>query len=204
MSYRQCSVVLCFLLYNLNVVAQPSHDNQFIEIYGKSDQPGYQIQQEIKMRVKAGSVLFNACEQVMKDALTPDSALLDKMTFDVVNQRQNLSFQLIHDIAQVTQLPEAVKMSIEKSPTEAGEIIIVAISLYPESAQEIVNAATLTGHISVENALIAALSAGADPTSVSIATAAGVTADVGAPPNPLGVGVGAGGSGGGDTTASSN
>jgi uncharacterized spore protein YtfJ len=61
----------------------------------------------------------------------------------------------------------------------------------------------MTGEMDSEQALLAAISAGADPTTVGEATAAGgpVLLTVAA---PVGVGIGAGGSGGGDPTASTN
>jgi hypothetical protein len=78
----------------------------------------------------------------------------------------------------------------------------LGVVLYPDFAQEVLDAAVLTGIISPDDALIAALQAGANPASVSLATAAGPA--VPQPIEPIGVGIGGGGGGGGDPTASTN
>ena len=84
----------------------------------------------------------------------------------------------------------------------AFTFLTVAVTFFPEQANEILAAAVLTGEITQEDAIALALLAGANPEDVSTETAAG--GDITAVPAPLGAGVGAGGAGGGDTTASTN
>lgn len=186
-----------------SIAQQPSHVSQ-AGIYGNIEQPGYLLQQAIKAEVKSGKKLSLACETVLKTALQDESTLLTQSAYEVVSEWPSLSLNFINNIAQVTLMPEAIKLTIEDNPGRADNVISLGIALYPDYAQAIVNAAILSGEISPEDALLAALTAGADPALVSIATAAGLADDVAAAPTPIGVGVGAGGSGGGDTTASSN
>jgi hypothetical protein len=98
---------------------------------------------------------------------------------------------------------EATKATIESAPESIVFIINLSIALYPDFAQEVINAAVMTGEMDSEQALLAAISAGADPTTVGEATAAGGPVLL-ALAAPVGVGIGAGGTGGGDLTASTN
>jgi hypothetical protein len=68
---------------------------------------------------------------------------------------------------------EATKTLIEQNPTQAQEIVGAAVTLAPDSAQSIMNAAVATNAITSNDALVAALDAGADPTTVTIATSSG-------------------------------
>ena len=105
-------------------------------------------------------------------------------------------------MVRVNSLIDVSKTLIEENPDRVIEVITLGVVLYPDFAQEVLDGAALTGVITPDDALIAALQAGADPASVSLATASG--AEVAAPIDPIGPGVGAGGTGGGDTTASTN
>ena len=71
---------------------------------------------------------------------------------------------------------------------------------FPESADEIYGIASQMGMLSEDDALLAAINAGIDPTTLT-ATAAGADGNA---VSPLGVGTGAAGAGGGDTTVSAN
>ncbi len=198
------SIVLCWSAVSLTAWAQQTSQLDEAGIYGNIEQPGYQLQQSIKSEVKSGKKLALACESVLQKALQEDAGILNPTAYDVVVGWPALSLSFINNIAQVALMPEGIKMTIEDNPGRAENVITLGIALYPDYAQEIVNAAILSGELSPEDALLAALSAGADPALVSVATAAGLADDVAAAPAPIGVGVGAGGSGGGDTTASTN
>jgi hypothetical protein len=111
---------------------------------------------------------------------------------------------------------QAVKTLIESQPSNVNRILEVAFNTYPESAQKIINVATLTKIISGDDATNLALLSGVDASTVSSPTAAsGTGGATGAGGNnqpqvanvftpPVGTGVGSGGGGGGDTTVSTN
>lgn len=85
-------------------------------------------------------------------------------------------------------------------PDEVQQVVTIAIIFFPEDANEIYNIALQMQLLNEEDALLAAISAGIDPSTLT-ATAAG---DLGTPVSPLGAGTGAAGAGGGDTTVSAN
>lgn len=85
-------------------------------------------------------------------------------------------------------------------PDVAQQVVTIAIMFFPENANEIYNIALQMQMLNEQDALLAAISAGIDPSTLT-ATAAG---GVGTPVSPLGVGTGAAGAGGGDTTVSTN
>ena len=85
-------------------------------------------------------------------------------------------------------------------PEEVQQVVTIAIIFFPEDANEIYNIAIQMQLLTEEEALLAAIGAGVDPSTLT-ATAAG---DLGTPVSPLGTGTGAAGAGGGDTTVSAN
>ena len=108
----------------------------------------------------------------------------------------------MRNMVNSNKLSDTTKGSIETFPGDAANVVQLAVTLYPSFAQEVIDSAITTGEIEPNDALLAAIAAGADPTSVSSATAAGGNVEVAG--TPAGTGVGAGGAGGGDTTASTN
>lgn len=188
------------------VAALPAASLEGYSFFGDPTQPGYQIQVEIFTLVAQGIPLFEATETVIERIVNKEDGMIGGEANRMVSLDVPVSTQLIGEISRVTNLTDATKVSIETVPDRVNDIITLGVVLYPDYAQDIINAAALTGEISDDDALLLAIAAGADPTSVSTATASGTTAggSIAAIPAPLGSGIGAGGAGGGDTTASTN
>ena len=85
-------------------------------------------------------------------------------------------------------------------PDQPSQVVTIAVLMFPEDANEIYNIALQMQVISEEDALLAVINAGVDPSTLT-ATAAGAAGNTF---SPLGVGTGAAGAGGGDTTISAN
>jgi hypothetical protein len=194
------------LVKQSNVVATlPPDSLEGYSFFGDSTQPGYQVQVEIFSLVAQSTPLDEATNMVIQQIVNDEDAMIGGEANRMVSLDVPVSTQFIGEISRVTNLTDATKLSIETAPDRVRDIITLGVVLYPDYAQDIINAAALTGEISDEEALIVAIAAGADPTTVSTATASGTGAGtIAAIPVPLGSGVGAGGAGGGDTTASTN
>jgi hypothetical protein len=187
------------------VATLPPVNLEGYSFYGDPTQPGYQVQLEIFTLVAQGTPLDDATNNVIERIVNDEDGMIGGEANRVVSLDVPVSTQFIGDISRVTNLTDATKLTIETVPDRVRDIITLGVVLYPDYAQDIINAAALTGEISDEEALIVAIAAGADPTTVSTATASGTGAGtIAAIPVPLGSGVGAGGAGGGDTTASTN
>jgi hypothetical protein len=188
-----------------SVADLPPVDLEGYTFFGDPSQPGYQVQVEIFTHVAQGMPLDEATNKVIEQILNDDDSVIGGEANRMVSLDVPVSTQFIGEISRVTNLTDATKLSIETVPDRVDDIITLGVVLYPDYAQDIINAAALTGEISEQDALVLAIAAGADPTTVSTATASGPTAGaIAAIPVPLGSGVGAGGAGGGDTTASTN
>lgn len=187
------------------VAALPPVNLEGYSFFGDPTQPGYQVQVEIFTLVAQGMAIDEATNKVVQQIVNDEDGMIGGEANRMVSLDVPVSTQFIGEISRVTNLTEATKLSIETVPDRVRDIITLGVVLYPDYAQDIINAAALTGEISDEEALIVAIAAGADPTTVSTATASGTaTGTIAAIPVPLGSGVGAGGAGGGDTTASTN
>lgn len=186
-----------------SVADLPPVDLEGYTFFGDPSQPGYQIQTEIFTHVAQGMALDDATNKVIQQIISDENSIIGGEASRRVSLDVPVSTQFIGELSRVTNLTDATKLSIESVPNRVDDIITLAVVLYPDYAQDIINAAALTGEVSEQDALVLAIAAGADPTSVSTATASGPIA-IAAIPIPLGSGVGAGGAGGGDTTASTN
>jgi hypothetical protein len=172
-------------------------------IFGDSDQPGNRLHENVIGLTDKGNSTSSAIAVAIDFSLTEEDTTLTPKARSAVGFNVNLSNAFYREMVQLNSLIDVTKVLIEESPDKTIEVITLGIVLYPDFAQEVLDGAALTGAISPEDALVAALQAGADPSSVSTATAAGSVIDTG-PISPVGIGIGAGGSGGGDTTASTN
>ncbi|MDO6712196.1 hypothetical protein Q4567_15785 [Aliiglaciecola sp. 2_MG-2023] len=173
--------------------------------YGDPSQPGYQIQLAIFGLVDQGMSIVDANRQVLKNIIRNENSVVSGEAQKLVSQNFVVSKELIGDLSNVTDLSDATKLAIETLPDDVDSIVSLGVTLYPDYAQEVITAATLTGEISGEDAMLLAIAAGADPSSISTATAAtAANAVIAATPTPLGAGIGAAGAGGGDSTASIN
>ncbi|GAC23333.1 hypothetical protein GMES_1034 [Paraglaciecola mesophila KMM 241] len=171
-------------------------------LFGDENQPGRTIHSEIVTLVQGGATLDEAVRQTITNVTREDEALISGSARLVVGLNKGISANFMRNMVDFNKLTDSTKGSIEAFPSDAGEIIRLAVTLYPSFAQDVIDSAITTGEIEPNDALLAAISAGADPTTVSAATAAG--ANVAVTATPAGTGVGAGGAGGGDTTASTN
>jgi hypothetical protein len=176
--------------------------------YGDPTQPGYQIQLTIFQLVEQGMSLDLAVNQIITQINSDDSTLIGGEAKRLIRIDTAIAILFIGEIARLNGIIDATKESIVQLPSSLQEFMNLGFVLYPDYAQDIITAATLTGEITGEEALLVAINAGVDPTTVSSATAAGgdnQTANVFiALFTPVGSGTGAGGAGGGDTTVSPN
>ncbi|TRY32845.1 hypothetical protein [Aliiglaciecola sp. M165] len=188
-----------------DIAKQTDVDLSEYGFYGDPTQPGYQIQQQIFTLVEQGMSIVDASKVVMNEIKSDDNSIIGGESRRLLIEVGSLSDAFIEDIALVTNLSDATRVAIAEFPDSVENIVTMGVTLYPDYAQDVINAAALSGEISDADALLLAIAAGADPTTVSTATASGAAAGaIVATPTPLGPGIGAGGSGGGDTTASTN
>lgn len=173
--------------------------------FGDQNQPGSRLHANILQLVENGSERPSAVKGALDTSLTDESSTLTGEAKAAVAFDIPLANGFYNEMLESNSLIEVVKVLVETTPEKAVQVITLAVVLYPDFAQEVFDGAALTGVMLPEDILVAALQAGADPTTISDATAAGATA---AGPLasivPLGAGIGAGGTGGGDTTASTN
>lgn len=174
-----------------------------VQPYGNAQQPGYKLHVAAINLMAGGTTSEGASAIVLDDALGDEATMFTPLARGAVLASSDISLTFVEQIINSNSLISSTKTTIENFPEEVVAVVTLAVSLYPDFAQEIIDTAALTGEIDPNDALLAALSAGADPTSISVATAAG-TGAVAIAAAPLGAGIGAGGTGGGDTTASPN
>lgn len=180
--------------------AQTSDAEQIL--FGDENQPGRTIHSEIVTLVQGGATLDDAVSQTIAKVTREEDTLISGTARLVVGLNKGISVDFMRNMVNSNKLSDTTKGSIETFPGDAANVVQLAVTLYPSFAQEVIDSAITTGEIEPNDALLAAIAAGADPTSVSSATAAG--GDVAVAGTPAGTGVGAGGAGGGDTTASTN
>jgi hypothetical protein len=196
------SILVSVCLFAFNVAAQ---DSANVLLFGNSNQPGYSLHQSTVSLVEQGQSVDFASRSVLYDAISDGTSTLSESAKTSLKSNNTISLGFISAMVEYNDLFMVTKTLIETYPESASDIVGLSVTLYPEYAQLAIDAATITGEINAEDALIAAISAGADPANVSSATAAGPTAGtIVAAPVPLGAGIGGAGSGGGDSTASNN
>lgn len=166
------------------------------------DAPGYKVIQEIEKAIDGGVEGNEATKATLATLSASENEMLTTSQKDVLSSYTEAGYAFFNTLIGGSEIFEATFASIEELPANAGDVVTVAVTFFPEQANEILAAAVLTGEITQEDAITLALLAGANPEDVSTETAAG--GDITAVPAPLGAGVGAGGAGGGDTTASTN
>jgi len=193
-------LVLFSMLSNV-VLAQD--ESVGVLAYGNQNQPGTRLHEEIQSLMLNGETLFSSSRSVINSSLSETSTLLTAKASQVVSADKRSTVEFMRLMVTTNNLFDATKVSIENSPENIINIINLSVALYPDFAQEVINAAVMSGEMNSSDALLAAITAGADPTSIGEATAAGGPVDL-ALAAPVGVGVGAGGTGGGDATASTN
>lgn len=172
--------------------------------FGNLDQPGNIVHRQITAAIANGQSKDSAIESLISLTTGQEFTEIDGETKSTIVFDTELSERFFDLMVDLNSLIEVTKILSEEYPDKAVLVITLATKLYPGFAQEVFDGAALAGVLPNDEILVAVLEAGADPSTVSDATAAGPAADGAIAVVPLGVGVGAGGTGGGDTTASTN
>ncbi|MEP7704233.1 hypothetical protein [Paraglaciecola sp. 25GB23A] len=172
-----------------------------VSLYGNKDQSGTRVHQAVNDLLLQGTPVKAAILNVINSALANEGAnLLSSAALNTTKNHKPTVLAFMTNMVAANDLFPATKLSIENKPEDVLNIINAGVVLYPDFAQEVINAAVMTGEIDPNEALLAAIAAGADPTTVSQATAAGGNvAGAGQPFNGLG-----GGGAGNDTLSASN
>ncbi|GLR72875.1 hypothetical protein [Agaribacter marinus] len=173
-----------------------------LAVYGDDNQPGTRIHKQILGDMDAGASQNDAVSNTIDIALEKNATILSAEAKSTVALDKELSASFFQEMLLSNSLIDAVKVLSELNAGKVVQVVTLAVQLYPNFAQEAIDGATLAGVIPAQDALLVALQAGADPSTITEAAAAGgeVTTLIA----PLGAGTGAGGTGGGDTTASTN
>ena len=173
-----------------------------VSLYGNKDQSGHRVHQAIHDLVLQGTPVKVAIVNVINNAIANEgNNLLSSAALKSTRNHKPTVLAFMANMVAANDLFPATKSSIEDKPEDVLNIINVAVVLYPDFAQEVINAAAITGVIDPNEALLAAIAAGADPTTVSEATAAGGAVNGAGLPFD---GLGGGGNGNGDISASPN
>lgn len=187
---------------NTNVIDNADNAIVKVSLYGNKDQSGTRVHQAIYDLVLRGNPVKGSILKVIDYAIANEgSNLLSPVALTSTKNHKPTFLAFMTNMVAANDLFSATKSLIEGQPENVLNIIDVAVVLYPDFAQEVINAAAITGVIDPNEALLAAIAAGADPTTVSAATAAGGAVNgVDQPFN----GLGGGGNGNGDPSASNN
>jgi hypothetical protein len=193
--------ILCAVLLSLSAFSAIAQQVDNTYLFGDEVQPGTRLHDAVVQLMDNGITTPQAISGVIVQSMTENDTTLPPGAKSAVAFNVPLSNGFYREMVVVNSLIEVTKTLIEEHPDRVMEVITLGIVLYPDFAQEVLDGVALTGIMTLDDALIAALQAGADPSSVSLATASGVVAR---PVIPIGAGIGSGGAGGGDTTASTN
>lgn len=173
-------------------------------LFGDDNQPGNRLHEIIAGKMANGEAKDAAIVSAIEISLTDADNSLDGESKSAVAFDIPLAEQFYVEMVDVNSLIEVTKVLIEENAGKAVHVITLGTVLYPDFAQEVFDGAALSGVMAPEDILVAVLQAGADPTTVSDATATVPGDGTNVAIAPLGAGIGAGGTGGGDTTASTN
>ena len=161
--------------------------------------PGLQVRNLLVTEIEEGSAVEQAAEEVSQTVLN-EGMFFDAAGLSYLIENQpayQAMVALLNDNATGFEIAIA---GFGELPEQPEQVVTIAILMFPEDANEIYNIALQMQVISEEDALLAVINAGVDPSTLT-ATAAGATGNTF---SPLGVGTGAAGAGGGDTTISAN
>ena len=172
-------------------------------VFGNQEQPGTRVVTVINSLMFEGNTLEASSQTVLDESLSESSVILSPAAIQAASADIATTLTFLRNMVTTNSLFDATKATIESTPENIISIINVSVAMYPDFAQDVINAAVMSGEMDSNEALIAAISAGADPTTVGEATAAGGSVTPPLAP-PVGVGIGAGGAGGGDATVSTN
>jgi hypothetical protein len=194
--------ITCTLLLSLSIFSVVAQQANTLSIFGDEVQPGNRLHDVVLQLMDQGRTTSQAISGAIDQSMTEEDTTLTPDAKSAVAFNVPLSNSFYEEMVFVNSLIDVTKTLIEENPERVIEVITLGVVLYPDFAQEVLDGAALTGLIDLNDALIAALQAGADPAKISLATASNVSPTV--PVEPIGLGVGSGGTGGGDTTVSTN
>jgi hypothetical protein len=140
-----------------------------------SQSSGTSIQQAINALISQGTASDASIMAVISQAIASQGVTLSPEALAAITKNKKVAIAFVTNLLATGNVSDATKLTIENSPADASSVVGISVALFPEQAQETMNAAVVTGEISSSDALLTAISAGADPTSVSEATAAGGT-----------------------------
>ena len=161
--------------------------------------PGLQVRNLLITEIEEGAAVEQAASEVSQTVL--DEALFfDESAVAYLGENQNAFESLVGLLNDNATGFELAIAGFTALPEQASQVVTIAILMFPEDANEVYNIALQMQVISEEDALLAVINAGVDPSTLT-ATAAGAAGNTF---SPLGVGTGAAGAGGGDTTISAN
>jgi hypothetical protein len=161
--------------------------------------PGTQVRGLLVSEVEAGAELNTASSKVSNTVLT-EGLYFDAAGLAYLQQNRASYESMVTLLNENASGFEITIAGLDSMPDVPTQVVTIAMIFFPESADEIYSIASQMGMISEDDALLAAINAGIDPTTLT-ATAAGANGNT---VSPLGVGTGAAGAGGGDTTVSAN
>ena len=161
--------------------------------------PGLQVRNLLVTEIEEGAAVEQAAEQVSQTVLNK-SIFFDAAGLSYLSENQAAYRSLVALLNDNATGFELAIAGLGELPDQPSQVVTIAVLMFPEDANEIYNIALQMQAISEEDALLAVINAGVDPSTLT-ATAAGAAGNTF---SPLGVGTGAAGAGGGDTTVSAN
>jgi hypothetical protein len=161
--------------------------------------PGTKVRGLLVSEVEAGKELSAASSEVSSTVLS-EGLYFDATGRTYLEQNRSSYESMVTLLNENASGFEITIAGLDTMPEIPAQVVTIAMIFFPESADEIYSIASQMGMLSEDDALLAAINAGIDPTTLT-ATAAGAN---GNDFSPLGVGTGAAGAGGGDTTVSAN
>jgi hypothetical protein len=193
----------CYVLSFLMLTITTCVSAQTATLYGDENQPGNRLHDQIMLIETAGTPRLQAIGKGIDDSMDEDSTILGGEAKSAVAFDEPHVNVFYVEMVESNSLIEVIKVLSETYPDKVVHTITLGVVLYPDYAQDVFDGAALAGVMSPEDILVAVIQAGADPSTVSDATAGGNLPGPGTVP-PIGPGIGGGGPGGGDTTASTN
>lgn len=161
--------------------------------------PGLQVRNLLVTEIEEGAAVEQAASEVSQTVLS-EGMFFDAAGLSYLSENQPAYQSLVGLLNDNATGFELAIAGFTELPEQPEQVVTIAILMFPEDANEIYNIALQMQVISEEDALLAVINAGVDPSTLN-ATAAGAAGNTF---SPLGVGTGAAGAGGGDTTVSAN
>lgn len=199
MKMPHLSCILGFVLFSMSAIVNA----QITTVYGDDNQPGNRLHDQILLIESQGTARLGAISKGIDESISEQSTILGGEAKSAIAFDDSHANAFYAEMLESNSLVEVIKVLSEAYPDKVIHTITLGVVLYPDYAQDVFDGAALAGVLAPEDILIAVIQAGADPSTVSDATAGGDLPDVGSVA-PIGPGIGGGGPGGGDTTASTN